>query len=130
MPAPKLSDRDATFMVLYPEIFGPGPWHTEPSPICWGLTIGDGWMPLLHRLCEDLVVIIREDGLTEFRAIQVKEKFGTLRFYARGGNERTRARVAAAEQVSARVCEGCGAPVRLGDGGDWTRTMCEACRKR
>ena len=74
MPAPHLTDRDATFMVLYPEIFGPGPWHTEPSPICWGLAIGDGWMPLLHRLCEDLAQIVREDRLMRFRAIQVKEK--------------------------------------------------------
>ena len=128
MPAPRFSDRDATFMTLYPELFGNGPWHTQPSPICWGLQIGDGWMRLFDRLCEDLVQIIREDGLTGFRIHQVKEKFGGLRIHAHGGNKATWARINLAWHESMTVCERCGAKGRLGAEGERAQTLCEACR--
>jgi hypothetical protein len=57
-------------------------------------------------------------------AVQVKEKFGTLRFYYSGGNEYVSGLVAMAESMSGVTCERCGTPGRL-QGRGWIRTLCE-----
>jgi hypothetical protein len=57
-------------------------------------------------------------------AVQVKEKFGTLRFYVQGANEQTYHYIEFAEALSARTCEECGAPGRT-RGGGWVRTLCD-----
>ena len=125
-----LPARDLRFMSRYPEVFGRGPWHDRPTPLCYGLGIGDGWMPLLDRLCEDLVRIIREDDLRGFQTRQVKEKFGGLRFYVAGGSRRTRERIDAAERESMGTCELCAAPGRIVNDDGWHRTLCAPCRSK
>lgn len=62
------------------------------------------------------------------RVVQVKEKFGTLRFYADQVDERAQAYIDFAEHMSGRVCEVCGAPGKLGGKG-WIRTLCETHRE-
>jgi len=57
-------------------------------------------------------------------AVQVKEKYGTLRFYYNGGDDKIDGMVAMAEIMSARVCETCGSPGKLRKGG-WIRTLCD-----
>ena len=57
-------------------------------------------------------------------AVQVKEKFGTLRFYYSGGNEYVSGLVAMAESMSGVTCERCGTPGRL-QGRGWIKTLCE-----
>lgn len=48
--------------------------------MCWGLSCGDGWYHLLDRLSTELQAISDAAGF-QVVADQVKEKFGTLRFY-------------------------------------------------
>ena len=62
------------------------------------------------------------------RVLQVKEKFGTLRFYAGQVDDRAQAYIDFAEHMSGKVCEVCGAPGKLGGKG-WIRTLCETHRK-
>jgi len=68
-------------------------------------------------------------------AKQVKEKFGTLRFYTEGASadvgasERQEAYVRLAEALSAVTCEVCGAPGKRGGHG-YIRTLCESCREK
>lgn len=57
-------------------------------------------------------------------AIQVKEKFGGLRFYYMGGDEYIRGLENMAESMSYRTCEVCGVPGTSTKGG-WIRTLCE-----
>lgn len=57
-------------------------------------------------------------------ATQVKEKYGTLRFYHYGGDEYIDGVVAMAESMSARTCETCGAPGEL-RGLGWVYTACD-----
>ena len=54
---------------------------------------------------------------------QVKEKFGTLRFYMDGYDEAISAYEDFAEAMSARTCEECGCPGELRTQG-WYRTLC------
>lgn len=58
-------------------------------------------------------------------ATQIKEKFGTLRFYYRGGDEFVDGVVSMAASMSARICEVCGAPATLEQEGGWVRTRCK-----
>jgi hypothetical protein len=58
---------------------------------------------------------------------QVKEKFGTLRFYYTGGDDVIDGMVRMAEAMSGCTCEGCGAPAERDSDGGWVRTMCQPC---
>lgn len=58
------------------------------------------------------------------QAVQVKEKFGTLRFYLTRTTPEQDRYVEFAEAMSAKVCEHCGAPGKRRDGG-WVRTLCD-----
>ena len=57
-------------------------------------------------------------------ADQVKEKFGTLRFYYSGGDDTIHGMVRMAESMSALTCEECGAPGTQRHGG-WVHTYCD-----
>lgn len=57
-------------------------------------------------------------------AAQVKEKFGTLRFYTNGNDEYVDGLISMAESMSARTCEVCGTVGKLHQGA-WIRTLCD-----
>jgi len=59
-------------------------------------------------------------------ASQVKEKYGTLRFYANGGSDEDEGVISMAESMSGRTCEICGNPGRCNDGG-WISCRCQRC---
>jgi hypothetical protein len=59
-------------------------------------------------------------------ATQVKEKFGALRFYARGGDAETAAMIQLAQALSSVTCEECGNPGRIRNHG-WMKTRCDSC---
>lgn len=60
-------------------------------------------------------------------ASQVKEKFGTLRFYYSGGDSVIEGMVRMAEAMSAVTCDVCGAPGKE-TGGGWISVRCEEHR--
>lgn len=88
----------------------------------FGVECGPGWRGLI----EPLVAECQARGVA---VLQIKEKFGTLRFYAGGAPEDLYAKIEAAERASAATCEDCGEPGRLRTGG-WLRTLCDACEAR
>jgi hypothetical protein len=55
---------------------------------------------------------------------QVKEKFGTLRFYYTGGDDYISGMVTMAESMSGVTCEECGKPGTRTSGG-WIKTACK-----
>jgi hypothetical protein len=69
------------------------------------------------------------DIVPQVVAEQVKEKFGTLRFYYRGGDDYIRGLVSMAESMSAVTCEVCGG---LGEqrGNGWISTLCDEHAKK
>lgn len=88
-------------------------------PDGWGRWIrcGPGWYPILARLEGRLR---RTDP--DYQVYQIKEKFGTLRFYWTSRN-----RDVGTEAEAARTCEQCGNPGRLRKRNGWFRTVCDDC---
>jgi hypothetical protein len=97
------------------------PLYRNDLDIPMSFDCGDGWFPLIWKLCEDLEKVVGE----EFMVDQVKEKFGTLRFYVSATNDEADRLIDNAERMSAGICELCGKPGRLKVKGGWFRTVCE-----
>lgn len=98
------------------------------------ITIGRGWLPLLRELSEKALVTELRYGQRVI-VLQVKEKFGKLRFYYRLASPDLEAAVAQAEAQSTRCCEDCGEPGRIREvgvgvsvGTSALRTLCDDCK--
>jgi len=88
------------------------------------------WKLFLPSLIRALNKTIN-DKLNQFHPVvaeQVKEKYGTLRFYYRGGDKYVSGLVTMAESMSGRTCEICGAPGRVEQSG-WLSCRCDTHRK-
>lgn len=92
---------------------------------------GDGWHDLIRKLCDDITLA---DPKGECKALQIKEKFGTLRFYATGGDDSGKIfkMIGEAEVESGFICEDCGTrenvETKAKPGKTWIFTLCEPCR--
>ena len=82
------------------------------------------------RLAETLANGYREvpDTIPQVTLDQVKEKFGTLRFYYTGGDDIIDGMVRMAESMTEVTCEECG---NVGErrGGGWVHTYCTPCEE-
>jgi len=63
----------------------------------------------------------------QVHAVQVKEKFGGLRFYVSGGDNEVYGMITMAEAMSYVICEDCGKPGALHHRGGWLKTVCTEC---
>ncbi|KAF2655603.1 hypothetical protein K491DRAFT_423291 [Lophiostoma macrostomum CBS 122681] len=92
----------------------------------------DGWYNIIYRLSYQLASIIANDESLagkNVKVFQVKEKFGTMRFYMSRYTNEVHEAIAKAQEESAKTCETCGVD---GDGvglktDGWVRTICEEC---
>ncbi len=117
--------------------------------MCWGFEHGDGWYWLIDNLCASIqgycdsrnegVKIrneAREDGARlhppeeemQVEAVQVKEKFGSLRFYISGGDDHVYGMIWLAEVMSNTICEQCGSTKEVSQTkSGWIHTLCKDC---
>jgi hypothetical protein len=86
-----------------------------------------GWGELIDGLCRRLQDRTDLHGDLQVKAVQIKEKFGTLRFYVDQASEIQFTLIEDAEERSAQICDICGAPARLRDEG-WMMTRCDQHR--
>lgn len=94
-----------------------------------GFAIGKGWYPLIEQLSQVIQNHIdskqkRGEECPQVVVQQVKEKFGTLRFYYDGGDEFISGAVWLAESMTSHLCEECGGLGKQREGG-WIRTLCD-----
>lgn len=93
----------------------------ETFPFLCHLAISDGWSDLIIAMCG----MLTEAGLPPgYQCSQIKEKYGTLRWYDDGNDERINDIVEAGENLSGHICDTCGAPGREREGG-WVSTKCD-----
>ncbi len=64
----------------YPIIFAGRYLSLQESLIPFGFEHGDGWYNIIDELCENITTLIGNKDI-KVTAVQVKEKFGGLRFY-------------------------------------------------
>ena len=131
----------------YPLLFKNRNASMMETLMCWGFEHGDGWYNIINALCDNMQSHIDwshkqhawdlkwnqehpheqrpvREPVAQVVVIQVKEKFGSLRFYYSGGDDTISGMVRMAESMSAVMCEQCGAPAET-RGPGWIRTLCE-----
>lgn len=148
---PELEDR---LVQEYPEIFRD--WRGDPQHTCmaWGIECPAAWEPAIRAVCVTIaheVRRVREQHPTlGFRVIadQIKEKFGTMRFYwhsectlwtdpaavlpeheaaVNAAHERINGAICCAEQITALVCADCGTPNSANPRRPMWGNLCERC---
>jgi len=128
-------EEDKVLCEKYPKIFKNRNGSIQETCMAWGFECGSGWFDIIDILCHEIQnhVDWKSKDLSEEEkeslqvvADQVKEKFGTLRFYYSGGDDVIEGMVSMAESISHRICEECGCP---GDPrkGSWIKTLCDKC---
>ena len=118
----------------YPEMFA-NPYG--------GVAVGQGWWEIIEFLCGHIDSYTKwknntrealmknnpykhkiPDEVEQVAVMQIKEKFGGLRFYYDGGDDYVRGLVTMAESWAAHTCEECGERGEHRSGG-WIRTLCD-----
>jgi hypothetical protein len=121
------------------------PFHKFFADTRVELSVGSGWIESIEKACIEIQKITEANPGLNLKFLQIKEKFGVLRIYARvwsdnaGVNEYQMPLVAAdhkvaadqifalihhAEDASESRCEVCGEPGTAGGKG-WIKTRCE-----
>lgn len=128
----KLLDK---FEFFYPET------GIQESLMSFGFECADGWFDLIWKLCENIEKELEKEepkektkhllkGRGHFEVVQVKEKFGTLRFYSHGSTDKIHELIQEAENKSEVTCEGCGNPGERRNMNNWIKTLCSKCAKK
>jgi len=125
---------DEALCAKYPKIFCDRHGNMKETAMCWGFECGDGWYNIIDQLCNNIQHHIDwshknkdKESVPQVVAEQVKEKFGTLRFYYQGGDDEISGMVRMAESMSGVTCEKCGSPGSTGGRG-WISTLCSIHR--
>lgn len=85
----------------------------------------EGWRDLLDNLCFVIEAKIKSSKLEDMYAVQVKEKFGTLRFYMTLSNDFIDGAINMAERQSAHICEICGNQGKTENLKGMLKTLCK-----
>lgn len=113
----------------YPKIFVEKDLPMSQTCMCWGIDTGNGWYDILDVLCSSLQWDTDKNGRPQVVATQVKEKFGTLRFYTHGADDHQEGMISLTENLSAITCEVCGKKAETArDVGGWVSTLCDECK--
>ena len=127
-------EKDAELCKKYPMLFSQRTADIKESCMGFGIECGDGWYDLIDELSAKLEAINEALPRKErIEAAQLKEKFGTLRFYTgpvpNSVSEEVFKLIEEAEHKSAKICEGCGKPGKSIVKNGWVSTLCAKCRK-
>jgi len=96
-------------------VYGDG---KQKLPLDFTLT-GPGWNDIIFNLHNQLKQLD-----PHYRVMQVKEKFGTLRYYIHTDNNEAHNIIIEAETASSHTCEQCGRPGTLHTTRRWLKTLC------
>lgn len=122
----------------YPNVFGCGTSPDDSNklvrPVYWEFSYG--WDDLIETLADLISKELERQKNPKndlpFSVLQMKEKFGGLRFYVFSGNDRISGFIDMAEAQSYKTCEVCGnkgTMCRMIDA-RWYRTLCPCCANK
>lgn len=99
----------------YPEIFAEGMYFE----------CADGWYELIDSLCDEITQFCNKYNQTPPVASQVKEKFGSLRFYVWTAPTEVYDIISKYELQSQYFCEVCGESGKIHRIGGWYSCYCD-----
>lgn len=118
----------------FPELFElrqPKEGEKLIAPICFGIECGDGWYNLIYALCSQIASELKGSQKdTKVQIIQVKEKFGGLRFYTSGATSEIHGMIRTAEAMSYKICDVCGNKGETRNHKGWYETTCEKHKRK
>ncbi|NNA05913.1 hypothetical protein HBN65_03675 [Pseudomonas lundensis] len=118
---------ERTLLSKFPEIFE----ITEavPDDFLWGIHCGDGWVPLISAMCQQLQLHVETTGRPQIVAKQIKHKMGILRCVFAGTDDYSNGVINTVIGMSFVTCEMCGNKGVLARGSKgWIRVLCDQCR--
>lgn len=126
----------------FPKIFQDATKDMMQSCMCWGICTPNSWYEIIDNMCERLQWDTDNNNYPQVVADQVKEKFGTLRFYyhldiiKKLSEERLSHNeghiegvVAVCEDLTNGICADCGSNKNVTSTRGWVRYLCEDCLK-
>jgi hypothetical protein len=122
---------DKAFRTEFGYQFTPRTFRGRNLPV--EISIGEGWWPLVHDMCEEIHEKIKhlDNRKVLVQWLQIKEKFGILRAYSNFSSQMLPSIyieldgiIQKYENESSRICEICGKPGSLRTG-SWLKTLCD-----
>ena len=113
----------------FPELYRGFYMSYEDTAMCWGFECGDGWFNLIKDLSEELYAYTKKTGVELPEVTQVKEKYGTLRYYIISGTEEQYRIINKYCDMSDKICEVTGKPGKLRVKGGWYMTLSDDVAK-
>ena len=108
----------------YPKLYRQHTLPMSKTCMCWNFECGTGWFGIIDDLSRRITEIDEREG-NETQAVQVKEKFGTLRFYTDFETDAVSEAIREAEERSAVTCEECGKPGTMRERHGWLMVRCD-----
>lgn len=134
-------EKDAALCKDFPHLFRDRNVSMMQTAFCWGFEHGDGWEkiirsaaekiePIIVKMMDDAIKAKDEEALDYIPTTsQVKEKYGTLRWYMTCSTDEIDEIINEAEKKSETTCEQCGKKGKL-RGDSWVYTACNDCHKK
>lgn len=106
----------------------------DPYAYTWLDDVPDGWRKaFVEQMCEEIKQALLEKGgeksLHEYEIMQIKEKYGTLRWYDFNAPSKVQDIIDKYEDISADICIKCGESATVMTTG-WIRPYCDECAKK
>lgn len=125
----------STLIEKHPKIFAS--YEGNPGNCNW-YGVPKGWLPIVDLLCSSIQNYIDHSSkwnkeLEKFTnppqvtCIQMKEKFGGLRFYTNGHDEIVEGMIEMAEYMCDNTCQDCGSTSNVGVTTGWISILCQNC---
>jgi hypothetical protein len=89
---------------------------------------GDGWQKIVRHLSFQIEKVLEKTDRTDMFAVQVKEKYGRLRFYMSQETREIQELISDTEALSTQTCELCGYFAKM-RGSIVCQVRCDKCFK-
>jgi hypothetical protein len=120
-------EKDYEIIKKYPELFGELPLDQTKTAIVWGFEVPEFWRPPVLEALEKISEIVKREELDDFRIVQIKEKFASLRIYTNYSTDEIDAAIDEAESTCAHTCMKCGSPDGKFRQSGWLTIECDEC---
>ena len=114
----------------YPKLFKQKDLPATQTCMCWGIETGPGWYWIIDNLCDCIQSYIDANKKEQVEVVQVKQKFGGLRFYVTHSDRLIDGMIWLAEHYSYDTCEKCGSMHNITRTKGWIRTLCKECAEK